>query len=1198
MKTLRVYLILTILLSLVSYAKAQYLQFIENKGQWDNRIKYKGQIPNGNFYLQPNGYKVVLQDAAELNAVQEKLHNHTHGATNNAARSVVNAPEFRGVRSHSYEVKFLYANKEAEIIPEKPISTYNNYFIGNDPSKWAADCKIYTAVTYKNVYPGIDVRYYSGNNNLKYDIIVQPHADISKVALLFDGVDDLKIKNEELLVKTSVQEVRELKPYSYLISAYGKKTVNCRYILKGNILRFELDNYDKNATLVIDPTLVFSTFTGSTSDNWGYTATFDGAGNFYAGGIVFGNDNYGIGNGPWFDNSFNGGEYDMYIMKLNPSGSNRLYATYIGGGGKEQPHSLIVDKNGNLIIAGRTTSPDYPNTLGTPAGGLYDIVITMLNASGNGLINSRRIGGSGNDGVNIAEKVTTVAPPTIRRNYGDDARSEVIIDRDGNICLASCSQSSDFPLVNPTQAANGGGVTNQDAVLIKLSSDLSSVIFSTYFGGNGDDAAFVISENPLNGKLYVGGATTSSNFPGDKTGVLYPAFQGSVADGFVSIFSTTGQLEKTTYMGTSNGADVVFGLKFDRKGFPYVTGTTTGTWPVFNAAYVNAGAKQFIAKLKADLSEFIYSTTFGKNATVPSISIIAFLVDRCENVYVSGWGGDINSGSSRTDYVPGQNTFNMPITPDARQKENQADGSDFYFFVLEKNAAGILYGSYFGQTGGFGEHVDGGTSRFDENGVIYQALCANCDAVTLFPTTGGVWSPSNGSNRCNMAAVKMAFNLAGVGSSIKSEINGKRDSSGCMPVTVTFTDTLAMAVKYVWSYGDGTKRDTTTVPTVNHTFTQPGFYKIMLIAIDSSACNIADTSYKTIRVRNDEAKLLMSAEKQQPCQALSFKFSNLSTAPPGKPFKNNSFIWNFGDGIRQVSGTQPVIHNYASPGTYKVWLVLADTNYCNAPDSISLTINISDKVKASFTTDTISCAPYDAVFTYTGLGGQNFLWSFGDNTTSTDKDPVHTYTNPGTYFVKLIVTDPGTCNLIDSALATIVARGKPTSKFVFTPNPPQSNTPVNFTNQSFGAIRYQWNFGDGEIINTTKRDTAIEHAYNVGGTYNACLIAYNDAGCTDTSCATIVAKVIPAYDVPNAFTPNGDGINDNVNVKGFGIKNIDWKIYNRWGTLLFQTNNLKQGWNGRVNGILQPQDVYTYILEVEFYDGKKDLKKGDITLLR
>ena len=166
-------------------------------------------------------------------------------------------------------------------------------------------------------------------------------------------------------------------------------------------------------------------------------------------------------------------------------------------------------------------------------------------------------------------------------------------------------------------------------------------------------------------------------------------------------------------MGTT-GNDMLYGIQFDKFGFPYIMGTTSrpaagaSGWPVVNAAFSQPGGKQFIAKLKPDLSGFEYSTVFGTNTDAPNISPIAFLVDRCENVYVSGWGGQVNTKGG----YPTAGTGGLPTTPDAIRQTT--DNSDFYFFVLERNATRQLYGSFFGQDGGFGEHVDGGTSRFDQ----------------------------------------------------------------------------------------------------------------------------------------------------------------------------------------------------------------------------------------------------------------------------------------------------------------------------------------------------------------------------------------------------------------------------------------------------------------------------------------------------
>ena len=888
----------------------------------------------------------------------------------------------------------------------------------------------------------------------------------------------------------------------------------------------------------------------------------------------------------------------MAIIKFSANGANRIYATYLGGTSNEQPHSMISDASGQLIIAGRSTSPNYPKTIPQIGqGGGYDIVVTKLSADGRSLIGSIKMGGINNDGVNIRGKY--VAPDgadATRRNYGDDARSEVMLDATGNIYLASCSQSINFPTTaNAFQKTFGGG--RQDGVIVKFTANLSDTLFSTYFGGSGDEACFVLSQNPVTGNIYIAGGTTSSDIPGDKTGVINSTYQGGVTDGFVTQINQDGaSIIKTSYLGTS-GNDLVYGIQFDKLGFPYIMGTTTGSWPVINANFSNPGSKQFISKLQPDLSAYVYSTVFGTSTAIPNLSPVAFLVDRCQNVYVSGWGGGINIQK----LYPSAGTANMPeVTPLTGIPPQ--DGMDFYFFVLEKNAQSQLFGSHFGQNGGVGDHVDGGTSRFDANGIIYQALCACGGSGINFPTTPGVWSITNRSNNCNQAAVKIEMNFAGVGASVKATIDGTIDTIGCVPLTVIFTDTLAKGKMYIWDYGDPSnpKRDTTYAPnnTTQHVYNMVGSFRLMLIAIDSATCNISDTAYVTVRVGNNEIVPDFLYFKLDSCNSLRYQFNNLTTAVLPN-YTNQTFTWDFGDGSQRVkAGFTSVIHTFPSIGTYNVRLIVDDTTFCNSPDSVEKILRISPNVKALFTTPAIGCVPHTAQFINTSLGGTDFYWEFGDGTPLTlNNNPTVTYnyTTATTFNVRLIAIDTSTCNKIDtSAYFTITVYPIPTAKFTWTPNPPVENTITRFINQSIGANSYLWDFGDGES------STAVNpsHLYNATGVYRAVLYAYNIANCVDSFIADVPIVIKPLLDVPNAFTPGRFGKNGIVKVAGFGIGKMSWKIYNRWGQVVFQTADYKQGWDGTFKGAVQAMDVYTYTLDVEFTDGKKIRKTGDISLLR
>jgi gliding motility-associated-like protein len=1235
------------------------IEFVENKGQWDSRVRFKGEINIGAVYLEKTGFSVLLYDPTDLARLTDSHHGITTpqkgGAPSKGVKTVTalsaspqspgksdgtggqgpggsspptspggslpggSAPSAPGgggpsdmmLRSHAYRVTFAGASDNLTIVPDKVLPGYNNYFIGNDSSKWGSNCKVYQGVTYRNVYPNIDIRFYTYNGQLKYDIIVHPGGDISQVRMIYDGADKLSIKKGQLITSTSVGPVTQPAPYSYLFDPqHGRSDINCKYVIRdGKTLSFQVPEHDAGATLIIDPTVVFCSFTGSKVSNWGFTATPGPGGTFFAGGIVFGSAfPYTTGQ---LQPVYGLGQFDVGIIKLSSNGSSKLYATYLGGTDSETPHSMFSDPQGNLVVLGRTYSANFPFKSVAGGGGAADMFVAMINPAGSALVGCMRIGGSGNDCVNTADQVRSQNERAtgLIRNYGDDSRSEVIVDNAGNILVAASTQSGGtFPIVgNVFQPNFGGGL--QDGIVLKIDPSCNHLVWSSYLGGSNDDAAFVLKVSPISGDIYVGGATNSNNLPGDHGGVVQPGFTGGTSDGFVADISADGAtLKKTTYLGT-DAAESIYGLQFDREGFPYVMGTTNGTWQIINAPYSVKGARQFVSKLKPDLSAYVFSTTFGTSSSAshgnPNISPVAFLVDRCENMYVSGWGGWIIGGE--TDPYGLLGTIGMYASPDASKKIS--DNRDFYFIVLQKNAAAPLYGTFFGQSDNsksISEHVDGGTSRYDAQGVIYQGICANCNggATGRFPTTTGVWSPTNGAgaNGCNEAALKISFNYAGVAAGLRASVNGKpNDTSGCIPMDTDLQDTIRNAKQYIWNFGDGSPDTTTTTYDVQHTYVNPGTYTVMMIAIDSSSCNVADTAYRHVIARTDKAPVDFTFLKDPnvPCTSLTYDFTNTSVAPPGKPFGPVSFIWDYGDGSPQITTPfGPTEYSFKAPGTYNVSLILNDTAYCNYPDSAVHTLRVSPVAKAQFITPAAGCAPYNAYFNNTSLGGLQFTWDFGDGQTSNEVNPTHLYASPGTYQVTLLDVDPTTCNLQDlSQPYTITVSQRPTAGFAYQPSPPVPNTPVIFSNESVGGVSYKWDFGDGDTTVTTSMDTVM-HQYIETDSFNVCLVTTNQYGCSDTVCHPVAALINPLLDVPNAFTPGRFGQNAIVKVVGFGITHMDFRIYNRWGKMVFFSDNPDVGWDGIFQGTMQPMDVYAYTLEADFSNGKHVTKKGDITLVR
>jgi gliding motility-associated-like protein len=171
----------------------------------------------------------------------------------------------------------------------------------------------------------------------------------------------------------------------------------------------------------------------------------------------------------------------------------------------------------------------------------------------------------------------------------------------------------------------------------------------------------------------------------------------------------------------------------------------------------------------------------------------------------------------------------------------------------------------------------------------------------------------------------------------------------------------------------------------------------------------------------------------------------------------------------------------------------------------------------------------------------------------------------------------------------------PTADFTYSPTTPTENTPTTFSNQSSpDAVKFLWEFGDGD------GSTAVNpvYQYNRTGVYDVYLISTNSAGCSDTAHKQVSAIVIPLFDIPSAFSPNRDGVNDVFLVRGFGISRFNMKIYNRWGQMVFETNDALIGWDGTFKGSLQPMDAYAFVINVEFSDGTSATKNGSVTLLR
>ncbi len=885
--------------------------WIPNRGQWKGPFLYRLQQRGLTFFLERQSLVVVLCRYPE-HGMYAQISGHKEERSEQDTKTI---------SCHAVRVRFPFL--ENSVVWMKAYDStghYYNFFLGSDPARWVTRVHGYRKVVVYAPDQQLQIQYVALEPNLlKMDLITRVRRKKQRWFIEIEGADSVQLIDKRLTLFTSVGTITMEVPIVYW--AEDLRPVRYRVWLEESMHRLGIETWHTGAsgkgiqrgTLVVDPVLRACTFSGSTASNYGFTATYDNQGNIYLGSIAF-DVGYPVTTGA-FQVNFAGAE-DVAISKFSPDGTTLLWASYLGGSSEDNPSSMIVNSQGQLVVLGATSSSDFPVTNGVADptyNGMTDAFVTIITSDGSALVGSTFLGGSSEDGVNDNLSATYY-------HYGDEHRGEVLVDENDYVYIVSQTSSPDFPVTpGAAQSVLAGG---QDAFVAKLAPDLSSVVWATFLGGSNEDAAMGLRLT-ADHKVYVTGGTASSDFP-----VTPNAYQSSLqgnVDAYVTLLSADGTaILASTYLGTPMH-DQSYRIDRDKQGKVYLFGHTEGSWSVVGNVYQVNGAHMFIHVLDSALTTTVLATTIGtSNSIGPELSPTAFMVDRCQRVYICGW---MASGA-----------VSLPITDDAFQ--SATDGQDFYLAVLAPNLSSLVYGTYFGTSGGW-EHVDGGTSRFDPRGIVYEAMCVDCWAGNTLAVTQGAYSPTCNSS-WNAAVFKFEFEL------------------------------MASAV---------------------------------------------------------------------------------FTFVPGSP------------------------------------------------------------------------VPCDTPIQFLGpSGASSYLWDFGDGTTSTEANPIHTYQLPDTYRVCLTVQDTGGCT--DRWCTRLIV----------------------------------------QCDSIPQVDTLTEE----------CAVA----------------------DLPSAFTPNQDGVNDTLYVRGCGIEEMLLRIYNRWGELVFESRDPRIGWDGTYRGKPQEMDVYAYYLWVRFENGQVLTKKGGVVLIR
>lgn len=660
-------------------------------------------------------------------------------------------------------MKLVGANSEATVTGLDELPGKSNYFIGSNPKKWRANVPQFAKVKYQGVYPGIDLVYYGNQGKLEHDFVVSPGANPGAIKLAIEGAEEISVdEGGNLVARVNGGNVVFNKPIAYqntFINPKSRienpKSVDGRFVLAANNqVTFEVGSYDKTLPLVIDPVLSYATYLGGSDTDYSFSIAVDSTGNAYVTGGTY-SANFPVSTGAYdktcgTDGSCNANE-DVFLTKLNPDGSAILYSTYLGGSSADVAYGVVVDTAGILYLAGTTQSSDFPTTASAflkTSPGPQPGFVTKLAATGDSLLYSTYLGGS------TGELLYALA-----------------VDPAGAVYTTGGTVSYDFPTKSALQPSFSGGLACgdffsgyydcPDTFVTKLSSDGSSLVYSTYLGRTGMEYGTSIAVDS-SGNAYVGGYTTSSDFPTQNP--LQATLAGGL-DGFVLKVNPAGSaLLFSTFLGGA-GTEYLQTLVLDSQNNICITGTTSSsdfpTASPFQPSNANPGNfDAFLTKMNSSGSSLLFSTYLGGTGNENGLVIT---LDPSDNTYIAGV----------TD------SADLPVT-DAIQPA-LGGGRDMFIAKFSSAGGAPVLLTYLG--GSADEAWAGGSIAVDSSGSIYVT---GETASTDFPVANALQQAYGGGNTDAFVAKISPLNAPGVNLDPES-LNFGNQATGITSVAKTST---------------------------------------------------------------------------------------------------------------------------------------------------------------------------------------------------------------------------------------------------------------------------------------------------------------------------------------------------------------------------------------------------------------------------
>lgn len=1127
------------------YNLRQKSAFTENKGQVADQngmvrkdVKYLYSAPGHKLVLKNNSfsYEIFTLEKKKKQEFSEATGENAIAFTppyEGGARGGFKTPEEVTVKTHRIDVSFVGANPDPVIIAEERSENYNNYYLAHTPEEGVTNVLSYSKLTYKNLYPNIDIVFYAKEEGkLKYDIVVHPAGKLENVKMKYDGADVLALKDGRLKIITAQGEINEEIPYSFLKET--KQNVKANYVKDGNIISFHTD-YDKSQTLIIDPLLSWSTYYGGGNyDNFS-RISLDSAGNIY--GIGGTQSTSSIATSGAHQTSFIGSGFgvpDAFIVKFNNNGI-RQWGTYFGGTGYDEGTDLTTDNN-YLYLTGYTASTSGIASTGThqtSIGGSYDVFIVKFNLSGSRQWGSY-LGGS-----------------------GSDIGSCIELDKNGNIFITGGTTSTSSIATSGAPQTTIGG--NQDAFIVKFNNN-GVRLWGTYFGDIGDDSG---SEIRLDSNyFYLAGSTKSSSNISTSGAHQTTLSNTTYSDAFLIKFNINGIRQWGTYFG-GNNVDYITRMKINTNGQILITGETLSN---SNIASIGAYQTTFSGNRDAFLVKFNSSgvrqwgTYFGGTGDDQARDLV---IDDSSNIYFIGYTSStssiVSSGAFQTSY--GGGAFDAFI---AKFKDNGQRHWSTYYGSSDRDIgnsieidkfrniyiSGSTNSSFFKTTTGahqttYGGNTDGFLTKFCNANASLVGINKVCSGSTSYYTAKKDtnltynWTVDGGTIVAGSKtdSITVLWGSAGTGS-VKVVVNAPASckDSITLPITInplpvanvgtgaticsgnstTIGGSAVTGSTYSWISNPAGFTSAVSRPVVSPAVTTTYY---LTETITATGCEKTDSVTITVNppIANNTITALHNICLGQASPII------IGSTPTGGGGSYNYKWESSTDSINWsvITGAQDSSFTPAGNPLQTIWYrrTVTTTTCTGSLASVSNVgaVKVNPRPRPAINGDRFFCAEKVVKYGIRSGAGSTVIWSVigGQLISGQNTDTVLVeWLTSGNGTVKVIETNSFGCS--DSASVSVTIYPLPVANF--TASRECIGKTTSFTNTSTLGTSYTWSFGDGDsatIVNP-------KHTYKAAGTYQVTLIATSTTGCKDTITKAVIVDSLPAADFSFKNTCFGD----------------------------------------------------------------------------